>query len=83
MPKPFLVVIGDPAASFVAPLSHLPKNIDSLITEDFGKLKAAVPQADALLYAGFSDALVRVLPLAVRVRWIHSLWTGVEGFLTP
>jgi phosphoglycerate dehydrogenase-like enzyme len=76
-------VIGDPAAPFVAPLSRLPKNIDSLITEDLEKLKAAVPDADALLYAGFSDALVRVLPLAVRVRWIHSLWTGVEGILTP
>jgi phosphoglycerate dehydrogenase-like enzyme len=61
----------------------LPKNIDSLITEDLEKLKAAVPDADALLFAGFSDALVRVLPLAVRVRWIHSLWTGVEGILTP
>src|SRR5215831_5693531 len=83
MPSPFLVVIGDPAAPFVAPLSRLPKNIDSLITEDLEKLKAAVPDADALLYAGFSDALARVLPLAVRVRWIHSLWTGVEGILTP
>jgi len=83
MPSPFLVVIGDPAAPFVAPLSRLPKNIDSLITEDLEKLKAAVPDADALLYAGFSDALVRVLPLAVHVRWIHSLWTGVEGILTP
>jgi phosphoglycerate dehydrogenase-like enzyme len=83
MPSPFLVVIGDPAAPFVAPLSRLPKNIDSLITEDLEKLKAAVPDADALLYAGFSDALVRVLPEAVRVRWIHSLWTGVEGILTP
>jgi phosphoglycerate dehydrogenase-like enzyme len=81
MPSPFLVVIGDPAAPFVAPLSRLPKNIDSLITEDFEKLKSAVPDADALLYAGFSDALVRVLPLAVRVQWIHSLWTGVEGIL--
>jgi phosphoglycerate dehydrogenase-like enzyme len=83
MPSTFLVVIGDPAAPFVAPLSRLPKNIDSLITEDLEKLKAAVPDADALLYAGFSDALARVLPLAVRVRWIHSLWTGVEGILTP
>jgi phosphoglycerate dehydrogenase-like enzyme len=83
MPSPFLVVIGDPAAPFVAPLSRLPINIDSLITEDLEKLKAAVPDADALLYAGFSDALVRILPLAVRVRWIHSLWTGVEGILTP
>ena len=27
--------------------------------------------------------LSRVLPLAGRVRWIHSLWTGVEGILTP
>jgi phosphoglycerate dehydrogenase-like enzyme len=83
MPSPFLVVIGDPAAPFVAPLSRLPKNINSLITEDLEKLKAAVPDADALLYAGFSDALVRVLPVARHVRWIHSLWTGVEGILTP
>src|SRR5262249_20340779 len=41
-------------------------------------------KADAILYA-YLDAglLARVLPLATRVRWIHCLWTGVEGILVP
>jgi len=79
-----LVVIADPAASHLKPLlSRIPDTIQSVITDDPEKLRAAIPQADAILYASFSDALTRILPLAGRVRWIHCLWTGVEGILTP
>jgi phosphoglycerate dehydrogenase-like enzyme len=78
-----LVVIADPAAPHLKPLfSRIPNTIQSVITDDPEKLRAVVPQADAILYASFSDALTRILPLAGRVRWIHCLWTGVEGILT-
>ena len=41
-------------------------------------------EADALLYAHVDASLLTgVLPHANRARWIHSLWTGVEGILTP
>jgi phosphoglycerate dehydrogenase-like enzyme len=79
-----LLVIADPAAPHLKPLfSQIPNAIQSVITDDPEKLRAVVPQADAILYASFSDALTRILSLAGRVRWIHCLWTGVEGILTP
>jgi phosphoglycerate dehydrogenase-like enzyme len=79
-----LAVIADPAALHLKPLfSGIPNTIQSVITDDPEKLRAVVPQADAILYATFTDALTQILPLAGRVRWIHCLWTGVEGILTP
>src|SRR5215831_7730041 len=83
MSDTFLVVIADPAVPFLAPLFHFPNNVRSIVTDDFDKLKAVVPEADAIVFASFSDVLIRVLPLANRARWIHCLWTGVEGILTP
>ena len=79
----FLVVIADPAAPFLAPLAALRKDIRVVVTEDLEQLKSVIPQADAILYASFSPVLARILPLAHRVRWIHVLWTGVDGVLTP
>lgn len=83
MSKISLVVIADPNEPFVGPLTRLPDGVDATITDDLERLKAAVPQADALLYAGFSPVLRQVVPLATRARWIHVLWTGVDGVLTP
>jgi phosphoglycerate dehydrogenase-like enzyme len=41
-------------------------------------------EADIILYAGTNPAALRAaLPFATRTRWIHSLWTGVEGILGP
>src|SRR5581483_5257843 len=79
----FLVVIADPSVPFLAPLFHFPESVRSIVTDDFEKLKEAAPEADAILYASFSDVLNRVLPVAPRIRWIHCLWTGVEGILKP
>src|SRR5437867_2225059 len=37
-----------------------------------------------VLYAHVNgELLTGILPLAGRARWIHSLWTGVEGILRP
>jgi phosphoglycerate dehydrogenase-like enzyme len=78
----FLVVIADPAAPYLAALSKLPQDLRVVVTDDLEKLKEIIPQADAIFYASFPPALVKILPLAQRVRWIHSLWTGVDGILT-
>src|SRR5215831_6409519 len=80
-----LLVIADPEAPFLKEfLSHSPPNVSILITNDIEKLKASASNADAILYA-YLDArlLANVLPLANRVRWVHCLWTGVEGILVP
>lgn len=79
-----LLVIADPKASFLALLSQLPENVRVLTTQDPIELQTEAPHADMIFYAhGQSGLLTAVLPLAVRARWIHSLWAGVEGILSP
>ena len=84
MPSVSLMVITDPAAPFLTVLARLPEDVRAVVSDDPEKLKASATQADAILYAhSDSDLLAGVLPLAGRARWIHSLWTGVEGILRP
>jgi phosphoglycerate dehydrogenase-like enzyme len=79
-----LLVIADPAALFLKPLSRLQQDIQIVVSRDPEKLKSLAADADAILFADFDgDLLADVLPLASRVRWIHCLWTGVEMILKP
>jgi phosphoglycerate dehydrogenase-like enzyme len=79
-----LLVIADPAAPFLKVLTRLPKDIHVVVSNDADELKANAPEAEAILYAYLgADLLAAVLPLAGRLRWIHCLWTGVEGVLIP
>jgi phosphoglycerate dehydrogenase-like enzyme len=79
-----LLVIADPAALFLKPLSRLQQDIQIVVSDDPEKLKSLAADADAILFAHFDgDLLANVLPLANRVRWIHCLWTGVEMILKP
>jgi len=79
-----LVVIADPAAPFLKALSRLPQDVGVIVSNDLEELKRSAPQADAILFADVDgNLLAAVLPLAQRVRWIHCLWTGVEGILGP
>src|SRR5579862_5499278 len=84
MSETTLLVIADPSAPFLEPLSHLAQGLRVIITDDPAKLNEAAPEADAILYAASkAGALKSALTHASRARWIHSLWTGVEGILTP
>jgi phosphoglycerate dehydrogenase-like enzyme len=78
-----LLVIADPKAPFLKTLA-LPQDVRLIVTDDPEKLRANASEADAILYAHVDGGLLAgVLPLAGRLRWIHSLWTGVEGILGP
>jgi len=79
-----LLVIADPSAPHVQALTRVPEEVRTIISNDPEKLSHAAPEADAILYAtSNAKLLAAVLPLAMKARWIHSLWTGVEGILTP
>src|SRR5580692_10683443 len=79
-----LLVIADPSASFLTDLARVPGDVRVIVSDDPAKLNDAAPEADAILYAGGNAGLLTgVLPHAPRTRWVHSLWTGVEGILTP
>jgi phosphoglycerate dehydrogenase-like enzyme len=84
MSGPILLVIADPSAPFLTELSRLPEHMGVVVSDDPVKLGQAAREADAILYAATKAGLLKgVLPQATRARWIHSLWTGVEGILTP
>jgi phosphoglycerate dehydrogenase-like enzyme len=84
MSAPTLLVIADPSAPFLQALSRLPDHLRVIVGDDPASLSHAAPDADAILYAATKAGLLAgVLPLAKRARWVHSLWTGVEGILTP
>jgi len=79
-----LLVIADPSAPHIKALTRVPDGVRTVISNDPEKLSHAAPEADAILYAtSNAKLLAAVLPLAMKARWIHSLWTGVEGILTP
>jgi len=80
-----LLAIADPTSSVMkSSLSRMATDVRLVISDNFEELKALAPEADAILYAhGQVSLLAGILPLATRLRWIHSLWTGVESILTP
>jgi len=80
----FLLVIADPSSTALTAISLLPKEVMAVITDKPEELQSHAPNADAILFAhGNAELLKLVVPLAVRAQWIHSMWTGVEGILTP
>jgi phosphoglycerate dehydrogenase-like enzyme len=82
--SPVLFVIADPAAPFLTALSRLPHGLRVFVTDKADELKRHAPDVEAILYAHTNgNLLLQILPLAGRLRWIHSLWTGVEGIIGP
>jgi len=79
-----LLVITDPNAPFLPPFTGMDPRVHAIVASDPEAVAAAAPNADILFYAATNSRLLTVaLPLAGRARWIHSLWTGVEGILGP
>jgi phosphoglycerate dehydrogenase-like enzyme len=80
-----LLVTGDPAAPYLKALDRLPSDTRTTITNDRERLLAAAPDADVILNAETRDQTL--LPLtfshAPRVRWVHTLWAGVDKALSP
>ena len=78
-----LLVIADPAAAHVQPLKEPPSEVHTIVSNDPEELSRHAPEADVILYAATNAALLGpVVARAHRARWIHSMWTGVEGILT-
>jgi len=79
-----LLVIADPNSPFFPSLAGMDPRVRVTIAHDPEAIKAAAPDADIVLYATMNARLLSAaLPFAGRARWIHSLWTGVEGILGP
>jgi phosphoglycerate dehydrogenase-like enzyme len=79
-----LLVVGNPAASYLKLLDRLPEDTRISIGRDQQIFADAAPEADVLLNANSPLETVRsVWNMAPRVRWVHSLSAGVENSIFP
>ncbi|MGH9663683.1 MAG: D-2-hydroxyacid dehydrogenase, partial [Bryobacteraceae bacterium] len=79
-----LLVIGPPGAPHWKMLEPFRSSAAIEISNRLEALEDAAPRADVILNATLeADLLQAIFPLAKRLRWLHSLSTGVENLLSP
>jgi phosphoglycerate dehydrogenase-like enzyme len=84
MSKPVVLVECPPGDYYLRNLDPIRDLADFRIGIERPFLKANAPEADALLTVGMiNTALPEIWPAMEKLRWIHSLSTGVEQVLFP
>ena len=88
-----LLVLADPQTRWLPRLLDLlDDSVDATVVTSEAEAAAKAPESDAVLAAGFNPAMMQAAVVhgappgsedGHRVRWFHSLWTGVEKLLTP
>jgi len=78
-----LLVTDNSQADYLKPLGQLPDSVRVTISDQLPTLQAAAPQTDIILIPHDSRLLEAILPMATRLRWMHSLSAGVEAVLFP
>ena len=82
MPGETLLILGDPAARYLAALDALPGGTRILAGTTAEALLPGASEARAALVTGAHRELLRELwPRLGRLEWVHSLWAGLEGML--
>jgi len=77
-------VLGNPESPHFQLLGELAQPPDLHIGADADFVDREAPLADVLLHTGVDGSVFRrAWPLAKRVRWVHSLWAGVDRQLSP
>jgi phosphoglycerate dehydrogenase-like enzyme len=79
-----LLVLADPKASWLKLLDRLDASVQVTITNEEPEVRASAPGADVILNGTFTPRMLSVaVPLAIRMQWMHSLWTGVDNVMSP
>jgi phosphoglycerate dehydrogenase-like enzyme len=79
-----LLVLNNPAARHLALLDRLPQETRIVAGETAEAFVKAAPEADALLVGAVPRALVEeVFAMAPGVKWVHSMWAGLDTLLFP
>jgi phosphoglycerate dehydrogenase-like enzyme len=79
-----LLVLADPAASWLKLLGTLGPDVNVIVSNDAAKVRECAPQADVIVNGTSNPPLLSAaIPPARRAKWIHSLWTGVDNVLSP
>lgn len=84
MPGHTLLVLNNPAARHLALLERLPAETRIVVAEQADAFGKAAPEADVLLVGAVPRAMVEeVWAMAPNLKWIHSMWAGLETLLFP
>ena len=84
MAVPRVLVLGKPESPHFQVFNELPAPTDLHVGAAADFVDREAPLAEVLLQAGVDGSVFRrAWSLAKRVRWVHSLWAGVDGILTP
>jgi phosphoglycerate dehydrogenase-like enzyme len=79
-----LLVLADPAASWLKLLGTLGPDINVIVSNDAAKVRECAPLADVIVNGTSNPPLLSAaIPPARKAKWIHSLWTGVDNVLCP
>lgn len=79
-----MLVISNPTAGYLRLLDRLPEPVTLRVGNDPAFLAEHAREADVILVGGLNPVVLRdIFPHAVRVRWVHAMWAGVEKILFP
>jgi phosphoglycerate dehydrogenase-like enzyme len=79
-----LLVLSDPKASWLKLLNRLDPGDDLTITNDEAEVRAKAPEAQVILNGTFTPRMLSIAaPIATKMQWMHSLWTGVDNVMSP
>src|SRR5688572_15090782 len=84
MPEFTVIALADPSLRQLKSLERLPKSIEVVIGDSVKTVEKAAPVADVIFHwPGRRELLQEVWKIAPRVRWVHSMWAGLENVLFP
>jgi len=78
-----IVAIADPGFAYLRKLGQVSEEVRFVVSDQLQVLLTACDDADAILYVNTPNLLRAVFPRASRLKWLHSLNTGVEPILFP
>ena len=79
-----LLVLADPSASWLKLLGNLGPDVHVIVSNDVTIVRENAPRADVIVNGTSNPPLLSAaIPPAVRAKWVHSLWTGVDNVLCP
>ena len=78
-----MLVLADPKASWLKLMENL-DGVSKVVINHEEQIHDAAARAEVILNGSFGPRLLATaVPLAKNLKWMHSLWTGVDNVLSP
>ncbi|MBY0502569.1 MAG: D-2-hydroxyacid dehydrogenase [Bryobacteraceae bacterium] len=79
-----VLVLGNPTARHLRLLDQLPPETNVAVGETLEAFANLAPQADVIFQTSTDSSLWPALhAMTPQLKWVHSLWVGVDKLLTP